>query len=77
MSSGEEYHVWVKLSKEDYTVLKRFADGKSNVHDAQEILVNMITDITRSTVGPATKLSMWFEEKTGASLDSVLKVKLL
>ncbi|CAC5386387.1 CLCC1 [Mytilus coruscus] len=70
----QEYHVWVKLSKDQYTVLQKFADGKSNIHDAQEILVSMITDVTRSNVGTTAKLSMWFEEKTGASLDNILKM---
>ncbi|VDI43142.1 Hypothetical predicted protein [Mytilus galloprovincialis] len=70
----QEYHVWVKLSKDQYGVLQKFADGNSNIHDAQEILVSMITDVTRSNVGTAAKLSMWFEEKTGASLDNVLKM---
>ncbi|XP_063417912.1 chloride channel CLIC-like protein 1 isoform X1 [Mytilus trossulus] len=72
--STQEYHVWVKLSKDQYSVLQTFADGQSNIHDAQEILVSMITDVTKSNVGTAAKLSMWFEEKTGASLDNVLKM---
>ena len=66
--------MWIKLSKDQYTILQKFADGQSNVHDAQEILVGMITDVTISNVGTTAKFSMWLEQKTGASLDGILKV---
>lgn len=67
--------MWIKLSKDQYAILQKFSDGQSNVHDAQEILVSMITDVTISNVGSTAKLSLWFEQKTGASLDDILKVK--
>ena len=68
--------MWIKLSKDQYTLLQKFADGQSNVHDAQEILVGMITGVTISNVGTTAKFSMWLEQKTGASLDGILKVNV-
>jgi hypothetical protein len=68
--------MWIKLSKDQYTILQKFADGQSNVHDAQEILVGMITGVTISNVGTTANFSMWLEQKTGASLDGILKVNV-
>jgi hypothetical protein len=34
----------------------------------------MITGVTISNVGTTAKFSMWLEQKTGASLDGILKV---
>lgn len=67
--------MWINLSKDQYTILQKFSNDQSNVHDAQEILVSMIKDVTISNVGSTAKLSMWIEQKTGASLDGILKVK--
>lgn len=72
--STEEYHLWVKLSKTDYTLLKKFSKDQASIHDAHEVLMNMMTGVTRSDVGTTAKFSLWFEEKTSVSLDSVLKV---
>ena len=74
--TSQEYHLWVKLSKADFTVLQKFSNDQASIHDAHEVLVNMMSGITKSDVRSATKFSLWFEEMTGASLDAILKVHL-
>ena len=68
----------VQLSEDDFKLLRKFVgdDTKDlhSMHYSSEILTDMIKSVSRSHLGTMGKISVWFEDKYGTSIDAVLKV---
>ena len=65
----------IKLSRDDIEVLRRFVqEDKGSLHNLYEILDTMVLSISESHLGTLGKVSLWFEDKFGTSIDAALKV---
>lgn len=68
----------LKLSFDEFKILRKFVlDESTDLHslyDANDILTDMIQSMSRSHLGTMGKISVWFEDKYGASIDAALKV---
>ncbi|KAJ8319680.1 hypothetical protein KUTeg_002767 [Tegillarca granosa] len=73
-SDSQEYNVWIHLTKAHMDILSKYGETKNvSIHDVDEVLSNMIHSVTLSHRDAVTKTSMWFESRTGISLDNFLK----
>lgn len=67
--------MWIHLTKVQMDILSKYGGTKNvNIHDVDEVLSTMIHSVTLSHRDAVTKTSMWFESRTGISLDNFLKV---
>lgn len=67
--------MWIHLTKVQMDILSKYGGTKNvNIHDVDEVLSTMIHSVTLSHRDTVTKTSMWFESRTGISLDNFLKV---
>lgn len=69
----------LQLSVHDFEMLQKFVSEESKdlhiLHESAAILTDMIRSVSRSHLGTMGKLSIWFEDKYGASIDAALKVQ--
>ncbi|KAK3091261.1 hypothetical protein FSP39_018401 [Pinctada imbricata] len=75
---SQEYSMLIKLSKDDIYVLSRFVwENKGSLHDVHEILSSMTLSVTESHLGTFGKVSLWFEDRFGTSIDAALKMLII
>lgn len=69
----------LQLSVHDFEMLQKFVSEESKdlhtLHESAAILADMIRSVSRSHLGTMGKISIWFEDKYGASIDAALKVQ--
>lgn len=69
----------LQLSVHDFEMLQKFVSEESKdlhtLHESAVILTDMIRGVSRSHLGTMGKISIWFEDKYGASIDAALKVQ--
>lgn len=69
----------LQLSVHDFEMLQKFVSEESKdlhtLYESAAILTDMIRSVSRSHLGTMGKISIWFEDKYGASIDAALKVQ--
>lgn len=77
-SGSQEYNMLLQLSVHDFEMLQKFVSEESKdlhtLHESAVILTDMIRSVSRSHLGTMGKISIWFEDKYGASIDAALKM---
>lgn len=77
-SGSQEYNMLLQLSVHDFEMLQKFVSEESKdlhtLHESAAILTDMIRSVSRSHLGTMGKISIWFEDKYGASIDAALKM---
>lgn len=77
-AGSQEYNMLLRLSVHDFEILQKFVSEESKglhtLHESADILNAMIRSVSRSHLGTMGKISIWFEDKYGASIDAALKM---
>ncbi|XP_061175199.1 chloride channel CLIC-like protein 1 [Saccostrea echinata] len=77
-SGSQEYSMVLKLSVDDFKILRKFVKEESkdlhSLYDSNDILIGMIETVSRSHLGTMGQISIWFEDRYGASIDAALKM---
>ncbi|XP_062611723.1 uncharacterized protein LOC134273546 [Saccostrea cucullata] len=77
-SGSQEYSMVLKLSADDFKILRKFVTEESkdlhSLYDSNDILTGMIETVSRSHLGTMGQISIWFEDRYGASIDAALKM---